>query len=246
MDIRVEPSNANAAKGRWSEVEASVSATGLATLGALSTDLNDRCGALVSIATIVLVGFKGRRGWEAFSLSREALEGAPDPLDRWSRRVVGALASELGATALFPFCGPPHLPFQSWALRAGGAHVSPLGLLIHPEHGLWLSYRGALGFAEPLDAQPAAPTASPCESCAAKPCLSACPVGAFRPGAYDVEACAAHLRSQAGDACMRNGCLARRACPIGAENRHGSEQAAFHMRAFLKAREKAHEFRRTT
>ncbi len=36
---------------------------------------------------------------------------------------------------------------------------------------------------------------------------------------------------------MTGGCLARRACPVGAEQAHGPEQAAFTMRAFLRARE---------
>ena len=35
---------------------------------------------------------------------------------------------------------------------------------------------------------------------------------------------------------MDGGCLARRACPVGAEYAHGAEQAGFHMRAFLRAR----------
>ena len=38
-----------------------------------------------------------------------------DPLDRWSRRLIERLARELGGRALFPFGGPPFLPFQRWA-----------------------------------------------------------------------------------------------------------------------------------
>ena len=85
------------------------------------------------IATIILVGFTGNREWPAFANAAEAADGAPDPLDRWSRRVVGALAAELGATPLFPFGGPPFLPFQRWAKLAEPVHSSPLGVLIHPD-----------------------------------------------------------------------------------------------------------------
>jgi len=81
------------------------------------------------------------------------------------------------------------------------------------------------------------PRPSPCDSCASRPCLSACPVGAFGADGYDVGACAAHLRRPAGLACMDGGCLARRACPVGGEHAHGPAQAAFHMRAFLRARD---------
>ena len=35
---------------------------------------------------------------------------------------------------------------------------------------------------------------------------------------------------------MSGGCRARRACPVGAEDAYGVEQANFIIRAFLKAR----------
>ena len=45
-----------------------------------------------------------------------------------------------------PRTGRPWLPFQQWARKAEPVHVSPLGVLIHPDYGLWHSYRGALCF----------------------------------------------------------------------------------------------------
>ena len=93
----------------------------------------------------------GREGWGAFAASPEAHDGLEHPLDRFSRRVIEALARDLGALALFPFGGPPYWPFQQWARRAEPVHPSPIGLLIHPRYGLWHSYRGALGFREALD-----------------------------------------------------------------------------------------------
>jgi hypothetical protein len=209
---------------------------GLAAHGAFALDDDERKGELADVATIALLGLAGRRGWTTFSGSPEAQDGAADPLDRWSRRVVDALAAGLGARALYPFGGPPHWPFQRWARRAEPMHVSPLGLLIHPVDGLWRGYRGALAFAERLAAPPTRVTVSPCETCVARPCLSACPVGAFTGDGYDVAACAAHLSHPAGRTCMEGGCLARRACPVGAERAHELAEAAFHMRAFLAAR----------
>ncbi len=103
----------------------------------------------------------GREGWDAFAASPEASDGLDHPLDRWSRRLIEALARELGGKALFPFGGPPFLPFQRWAERAEPVHSSPIGLLIHPDYGLWHSYRGALGFAEALDAPEPAAGAEP-------------------------------------------------------------------------------------
>lgn len=209
---------------------------GLAARGAFALDEADRQAGLDGLAAIVLVGAAGAQGWSAFAESPEAGDRLADPLDRWSRRVIGALAADLDARALYPFGGPPHWPFQRWARRAEAAHVSPLGMLIHPDYGLWHSYRGALGFAEPIAIPALAPRPSPCETCSARPCLSACPVGAFGAHGYDVARCAAHLRTPAGSSCMDGGCLARRACPVGAGYAHEAAQAGFHMRAFLSAR----------
>jgi len=185
--------------------------------------------------TLVLVGFAGAVGWPAFAAAPEASDGEPDPLDRWSRRVVTVLAADLGAKALFPFDGPPYLPFQRWALQAEPVHSSPLGILIHPEWGLWHAYRGALAFPELFDLPALDTRPSPCDSCTDRPCLTACPVGAFTTSGYDVPSCIGHIASPAGAACMEFGCRARLACPVGATYRHDRQRAAFHMRAFRAA-----------
>jgi hypothetical protein len=225
---------------KGAEVEtvfAAIRRTSLVPRGAFLTADSDRVGKLADIRTIVLAGIVGRGGWDAFAASPEASDGLADPLDRWSRRLIESLARELGGMALFPFGGPPFLPFQRWAQRAEPVHSSPIGLLIHPYYGLWHSYRGALAFREELNVSASAAVPSPCETCTGRWCLSACPVGAFSNEGYDVGACAGHLRSAAGGDCMGGGCLARRACPVGAEHAYGPEQAGFHMRAFMRGQD---------
>ncbi len=217
------------------EVFAAVAESGLTPRGAFPLSGPERRGALASISTIVLAGFVGRDGWRSFASSAEALDGLDHPLDRWSRRVVEALARDLGALPLFPF-GDPQLfwPFQQWAQRAEPVHPSPIGVLIHPVYGLWHSYRGALGFSEALDVPEPVEAPSPCESCRERWCLNACPVAAFSAAGYDVGACVGHLKSAARADCMIAGCRARGACPVGAEHAYGPEQASFTMRAFLR------------
>ena len=222
--------------GRVETALSAVERTGLVPRGALRVGESERIGALADIRTIVLAGMAGRSGWGVFAASPEARDGLDHPLDRWSRRVIGRLARDLGATPLFPFGGPPFWPFQQWAMRAEPVHPSPIGLLIHPVYGLWHSYRGALGFDEALAIPEPEAAQSPCETCAGRWCLSACPVGAFSPAGYDVAACAGHLENAAGADCMSLGCRARRACPIGAEHPYSPEQASLTMRAFLRAR----------
>ncbi|MCL4188565.1 MAG: ferredoxin [Rhodobacteraceae bacterium] len=188
--------------------------------------------------TVVLLGSAGGSLWGHFSAAPEALL-AEHPLDAWTRRVAGGLAEEMGATALFPFGGPPYLPFQRWAKRAEPVHTSPLGLLIHPEYGLWHAYRAALAFSTRIALPPQRTSPSPCAACPDRPCLAACPVGAFTSAGYDVPGCAAHISADAGSECMARSCLARRACPVGRDYTYGPEQARFHMTAFRRARQPA-------
>jgi hypothetical protein len=218
-------------------VFSAIAQAGLVPRGAVRLEDNERQGALAEVRTLVLAGMAGREGWDAFAASPEARGGADHPLDRWSRRVIEALAGELGAKALFPFGGPPFWPFQQWARRAEPVHPSPIGVLIHPRYGLWHSYRGALAFPEALAIPEPAAVPSPCESCSGRWCLRACPVGAFSGAGYDVAACVGHLNSTAGADCVGFGCRARRACPVGAEHAYGAEQANFLMRAFLRGQD---------
>lgn len=210
-----------------------IATAGLAFRGAFHPGAHDL--APPGTGTLVLVGFTGRHEWPSFAQSLEASDKQPDPLDRWSRRVIDGMAADLGATALFPFGGPPFLPFQRWAQKAEPVAPSPLGILIHPNWGLWHAYRGALAFGEVLELPAPDRRPSPCDSCSGKPCLSACPVDAFGPAGYDVPACVMHIASSVGADCMGFGCRARRACPIGAEHRYGPDQAHFHIAAFRKA-----------
>lgn len=223
----------------FQQIQAAVVHQGLILRGAFHPRPDDRVPQTVQgqpAATLVLIGFAGHGGWPSFAESIEARDGSTDPLDRWSRRLVSAMAKDMGASALFPFGGPPWHPFGRWAVRTGEVFPSPLGILIHRQWGLWHSYRGALAFAEQLEL-PAASHAgpSPCATCEARPCLHACPVSAFSVEDYALEVCRNHLASPARASCADAGCLARRACPIGAENRYDADQTAFFMRAFTGA-----------
>jgi hypothetical protein len=216
---------------------AELDAAGLAARGAFHPGEGDRVPPLADgrpVATLVLVGVIGERQWRAFAASPEHADGNPDPLDRWSRRVLRPVAERHRAEALYPFDGPPWHPFQRWALRAEPVHVSPLGILIHPDWGLWHAYRGALAFATALDLPPRDPRPSPCESCRERPCLSRCPVGAITAAGFAAPTCRAHLAAPAGAGCVAEGCLARRACPVGAQHRYAAAQAEFHMQAFKR------------
>lgn len=169
--------------------------------------------------------------WPGFTAAPEATDGQPDAMDRWSLRVITDWATALGATPLFPFGGPPWAPFVDWALASGRVHSSPLGMVVHPDAGLFLSFRGALALRDPVAVPPRCP--HPCNNCPDRPCRTACPVDAFASGIYDVPQCRKHLRSTEGFDCMSKGCAARRACPNGKSYGRIDAHSAYHMSYFI-------------
>lgn len=194
----------------------------------------EQLSSLGPLGTVILLGFTADLQWPIFAQSSEAKDGLAHPLDRWSHRVIGALAREVGARDFYPD-DAPRLPFQQLAMRCEAVHPSPIGLLIHPRWGLWHAYRGGLTFADRLPLPPRTSAPSPCASCEAKPCLNACPVGAFSFNGYHLAACVAHVSSLAGAQCRQGGCLARHACPVGPAPGYAPQQRQFHMNAFLAA-----------
>ena len=194
-----------------------------------------------SMGGLILFGNVGSSLWSSFSQSDEYRDGEANPLDRWSYRVGEMMASEFSGRAFYPFGGPPHRPFISWAKKAEGVQSSRLGMLIHAQYGLWHAYRFALGIdkssAQEIDwAQVTqASQMSPCERCVDQPCLSACPVGAFSISGYDVDACYAAIDGIDELHCMGNGCGARRVCPYGRDHHYLPEHAEFHMVQFLRS-----------
>lgn len=179
--------------------------------------------------SILLLGPDGAGFWNHFRTQPEFSDNRPDPVDRWSERVITRLAEDSGSAPVFPFGRTPPAPFISWALRSGEAWVSPVGLLVHARAGLWVSYRGALAL--PFEAR-AAIAENPCDSCATRPCLSACPVGALGSEGYDLPRCHAYLESPRGTDCMGRGCAVRRACPVSDQYGRDPAQSAHHMKAF--------------
>jgi len=192
-------------------------------------------GAEADEATLVLIGNASSALWDAFDAAWPAArrERERHPLNIWTRDVVSRIADDLGCRALYPSDGPPYLPFQRWAAKAEGLRQSPLGTLIHPVYGQWHAYRAALVFGCRLAVPSPTPTPDICADCKDKPCLSSCPVNAFRIQGYEVAACVDHLAGRTGGECMERGCLARRACPVGAGWVYSPPQARFHMEKFL-------------
>lgn len=183
---------------------------------------------------LLLVGQAGSAPWPHFQKWRHGQPGdLKNPLDTWAREVIGAVAEKFGARAVSP-SDKPYLPFQQWAMRAEGLRPSPLGILMHPEYGLWHAYRGALLFDHEIVIAEPREVIHLCDTCAGKPCLKACPVDAYSETGFAYQDCLVHVRGPAGRACRDGGCLDRNACPYGSKYRYPADEQAFHMVAFSR------------
>lgn len=227
--------------GLFTRLIAALAQHGLIIRGAFRPTTADLAGTSLQIdavSKLVLIGNAGAAMWRAFE---PLIENNPNPLDRWTRRIVDPVADQVRARAVYPFDDPPP-PIQRWAMRAERLRPSPLGILIHPQYGLWHAYRAVLVFNDDVDSEYEAlesireeTPAHPCDSCTEKPCLTACPVDAFSTAGYDVPACAEYLAGIEGGSCLSAGCQARDACPVGRDWRYDDAQIAFHMAAFARA-----------
>jgi hypothetical protein len=185
----------------------------------------------------LIVGSGGPAFFDRFEREPEAADGAPNPLDRYTARVVaGAARAALEPLAIahavgFPFVDSrPLIPFQRIGRAAGLGGPGPLGLQIHPQFGPWWAYRALIVLDRPLP--PAPPPGDGCAGCAA-PCVAACPAGAVRRSGFEVAAC--HARRLVAEPC-RLSCDARIACVRGPEYRYRDVELAFHMRASMPRR----------
>ena len=93
----------------YTDIEVATRAAGLIVMGALPHEGG----------TVVLLG-AGPAFWPVLQASPEGMDGKPDPVDRWSTRVIGALAQRFNAEPRFPF--GHGLGYTTWAI--GGASIS--------------------------------------------------------------------------------------------------------------------------
>lgn len=225
----------------FDEFKARLSKSGHICFGALRID-DEHCakGCEEFIGQpALLIGNAGQQMWEEFSKSDDFGDGKTDPMNCWTHRVLDALAQEIEVRAVYPF-DEPYWPFQRLAQKVAGVKPSPLGILIHPEYGLWHAFRGLFildethVFMSQINGMLENPDKSihACDTCEDKPCLTACPVGAFTGEQLIVKSCFEHLDSGIEPDCMGHGCRARSACPIGAAYKYKREQRQFHMSSY--------------
>lgn len=181
---------------------------------------------------LILIGNAGRAMWAALQASGPAPD---DPIDDFSVRTVAqwfaAACPGHRYTLLYP--GDRPVGLQTLGELAGWHWPTPFRLGILPQWGTWFGYRAALLADTGLP--PTAPlrAASPCASCAARPCVATCPAQAMADGGFVLQRCVDYrLRP---DSRCRERCVARDACPVGREHRYDEAQVRHACTASLRA-----------
>lgn len=184
--------------------------------------------------SVVVVASGGRGFWQRL----EQRPGEEHPIDRAGHEAIATALPHLGAARLLPLEDRDRFDLRRLAAAAGLGVVSPhLSLLLHPTYGPWVSVRGVVVVDDALPATGPLDGFDPCGPCA-RPCLDACPVGAYsRAAPFDVTACARHrLRSDEAPSppvSCASRCHARDACVIGREHAYGDEEMRHRHRAGL-------------
>ena len=178
----------------------------------------DECAGF---ASLLLVGHGGRRLWTAVQMAEI---DSPDPIDDFTvtclRRWLAECLPEVGYRILYPGSGQPAL--QALGERAGWHHASPFMVGVNASWGSWFAYRAAVLLDAEFAPTPPLSGTSPCLSCSARPCVTACPPGAAGADGFALDACV-DWRCRLASPCATS-CLARLACPVGAEHRYPTEQ----------------------
>ena len=189
---------------------------------------------------LLLFGHAGRRLWDCVQAQQaDGRLGAEHPIDEHSQRTVERWLREAlpgtRARFVYPVGLPPgqHVGLQRLGSLAGWHHASPFMVGIDARWGSWFAYRAAVVTDSGLPPSPAVDLGHPCPTCTHRRCIEACPGRALDSGRMEIEACQ-RQRLTEGSPCA-SGCVARLACPVGAEHRYDISQLRHSGRGSLEA-----------
>lgn len=212
----------------------------------MAADLRARFDPARRYRQLILIGHAGKTLWA--SLKASGLASA-DPIDDFSVRTVkdwfaeqfarpeeteeaeetGGEKTEGKPASLaalprhaFIYPGEDAIGLQALGKLAGWHHPSPLMIGIDERWGTWFAYRAVLLADSDLETTPPRHGASPCTRCLERACAAACPAGALVGDRFALDLCIA-WRARPESTCKAS-CLARLACPVGAEHRYEDAQ----------------------
>ena len=193
--------------------------------------------ALKRYKQLLVFGHGGKDMWQA--VQQSSFLHVSNPIDSFSIGVVqNYFKQELPSSnyhLLYP--GPiQNIPLQALGKLAGWHHASPFRIGINADYGSWYAYRVVAVADTALTPTTVMDGASPCQSCADKPCIPACPANALQAGDLLLQQCMDY-RLQHDSRC-KSQCISRLSCPVSTEHRYSSEQVAYHYNLSMKTIER--------
>ena len=190
-------------------------------LADLPTEISATLGETAPYRQLILIGHGGKTLWECVKAARIA---GDNPIDDFSVQAIEqCFAKHLpGNRYRIIYPGEHPVGLQQLGKLAGWHHAAPFMVGIDPEWGSWYAYRAVVLADTDFCPSQAVDRNSPCASCHAKPCITACPAGAMEGGSFALEKCIAYRKRE--DSQCKHTCLARIACPVGSEHRYDDDQ----------------------
>ena len=178
-------------------------------------------GDTTGFRQLILIAHGGRGLWDCIQAAGQAGE---HPVDDYAVGIIRRWCADAlpGRRTRLLYPGDAPVPLQRLGILAGWHHAAPFMVGVDITWGPWWAYRAALLADSDFCASRAVDRASPCAGCAKRPCISACPAGAMDAGRFALETCLAFRRQTASPCAFT--CLARAACPVGAEHRYDAAQ----------------------
>ncbi len=190
-------------------------------LADLPTEISATLGETAPYRQLILIGHAGKTLWKCV---KAAGSGGDNPIDDYSVQAIEQCFAEHLPSHRYRIIYPGEqlVGLQQLGKLAGWHHAAPFMVGIDSEWGTWYAYRAVILADTDFCPSRAVDRNSPCTSCHAKPCITACPAGAMDDGSFALEKCIAYRKSD--ESRCKHTCLARIACPVGSEHRYDDDQ----------------------
>ncbi len=202
----------------------------------LHTQLLKACPQAASYRQLILIGHGGSAFWQALQANGVSLSRNENdhPVDAFTVAKVQKFfqAEHAGVKYEIVYPGSALVGLQALGQLAGWHHASPFMVGINARFGSWFAYRALVLANTSLPATQPLHSASPCDSCSEKPCVSTCPAHALDDDQFNLSKCL-NYRRQTDSAC-KNTCVARVSCPVGSEHRYSDAQMSYHYGRSMK------------
>ena len=190
-------------------------------LPSLPAEVTAKLGDTNGFSQLILLGHAGKRLWECVQAAGMV---GKDPIDHYVRQTVARFFAEDFPATRYQMVYPGNTPvgLQQLGKLAGWHNTSPFMVGIDSEWGSWFAYRAVILADSTFLPFSTVHRSTPCPSCLARPCVTACPASALSGPNFALDKCIAYRRQP--DSACRNTCVARTTCPVGSEHRYCDAQ----------------------